>query len=398
MEFPVTSLRGASVAAVGITDLPELIEPQQHTGPVSIQVPVGINGRISANNEVDRYRFHARRGERLEFEVFARRFGSPLDSLLEIRDDKGRLLDANDDQANTVGYDGRFAAALAIPPEKDSRLEWIAPADGEYEADIRDANYFGGANHIYHFAVRPQKEDFRLMVDDDRLPMGPGESATCVVTVERRNGFAGPVKLFARDLPPGVIAMDSVIPAYLDQGNIVLTAAAGARLDARIVTIGGTSGKMERIARPHAPMGSVNGKFLLPVNSIVAAVTEAADIIVEVTPKNVTLRPGESVTLDVTVKRNGYSGPVELNVVSWNLTQEFSKLPKGVVFDDKQSKTSLGANESSGRVTFRVQPDAPILDNYLMTVIGQIAYNRVFMTRSAAPFRLSVARAVVSQR
>jgi hypothetical protein len=145
-------------------------------------------------------------------------------------------------------------------------------------------------------------------------------------------------------------------------------------------------------------MGSVNGKFLTPVSSVVAAVTEAADIIVEAEPKKVTLRPGESVTIDINVKRNGYTGPVELNVISWNLTQEFSKLPKGVVFDDKQSKTSLGENETKGRVTYRVQPDAPALDNYLMTVIGQIVYNRVFMTRSAAPFRLSVARTMVSQK
>ncbi len=131
---------------------------------------------------------------------------------------------------------------------------------------------------------------------------------------------------------------------------------------------------------------------------MVAAVTEVADIIVEAEPKKVTLRPGESVTIDINVKRNGYTGPVELNVISWNLTQEFSKLPKGVVFDDKLSKTSLGENETKGRVTYRVQPDALALDNYLMTVIGQVVYNRVFMTRSAALFRLSVARTMVSQK
>jgi hypothetical protein len=398
LHFVARSANGGSnVATVGLSDLPELTEPQ-HNGPISIQLPVGINGRISADGEVDRYRFHARAGERLEFEVAARQFGSALDSLLEIRDSKGRLLDANDDRANTVGYDGRFAAALAIPPEKDSRLEWRVPADGEYEVDIRDANYFGGKYHVYHLAIRRQKPDFTLMVDDDRLPMGPGESATCVVTVERRNGFTGPVKLFARGLPPGVSVMESTIPSNLDQGNIVLTAAPDARPDARVITISGSAGEIERIAKPHAPMGSVNGKFLAPVSSIVAAVTGGADIIVEAEPKTVTLRPGESVTINLHVKRNAYTGPIELNVISWNLTQEFSKLPKGIVFDDKRSKTSLGENEIEGRVTYRVQPDAPALDNYLMTVIGQIVYNRVFMTRSAAPFRLSVARTMVSRK
>jgi hypothetical protein len=388
---------GSNVTTVGLSDLPQLIEPP-HSGPVAIQLPVGINGRISADGEVDRYRFHAGAGERLEFEVTARQLGSPLDSLIEIRDSKARLLDANDDRANTVGYDGRFAAALAIPPEKDSRLEWRAPADGEYEIAVRDANYFGGKYFVYYLAIRRQKPDFMLMVDDDRLPIGPGESATCVVTVERRNGFQGPIKLFARGLPAGVMAMESTIPAHLDQGNIVLTAAADAKPDARVVTIGGSSGGMERIAKPHSPMGSVNGKFLAPVSSMVVAVTEAADIIVEAEPKNVTLRPGESVTINLHVKRNGYKGPIELNVISWNLTQEFSKLPKGVVFDDKRSKTSLAENETEGRVTYRALPDAPPLDSYLMTVIGQIVYNRVFMTRSAAPLRMTVTPTMVSRK
>ena len=170
----------------------------------------------------------------------------------------------------------------------------------------------------------------------------------------------------------------------------MLTASADARPDAKEIVIGGVSGGLEHIARPHAPMGSVNGKTLLPVNSVVAAVTDGADIIVEATPREITLRPGESATLEIKVTRNQYTGPLDLNVISWILTQEFSKLPKGIVFDDKRSKTALGENETQGRVTLRAMPDAPPLENYLMTVIGQIAYNRVFTTRSAAPFRLTV--------
>jgi len=33
-----------------------------------------------------------------------------------------------------------------------------------------------------------------------------------------------------------------------------------------------------------------------------------------------------------------------------------------------------------------------------MTVIGQIVYNRVFMTRSAAPFRMTVAPTMVTRK
>jgi hypothetical protein len=67
-----------------------------------------------------------------------------------------------------------------------------------------------------------------------------------------------------------------------------------------------------------------------------------------------------------------------------------SGLPAGVIYEEKQSKTSLGPNETEGRVTFRVEADAPPLDDYLMTVLGQITYNRIFMTRVAAFFRLTI--------
>jgi hypothetical protein len=185
-----------------------------------------------------------------------------------------------------------------------------------------------------------------------------------------------------------------VIPPHLDQGNIVITARPGAKPEARPIVVGGTAtaggSEIERLARPYAPMGQAGGRSFLAVPSAVAAVTEGSDIILEAEPKTLTLRRGESATVKIHVTRNSYSGPVEMNVILWNLMQRFSKLPSGLTFEEKQSKTSLGSNETEGYITFRAQPDAPQLDDYLMAVMGQITYNRIFMTRVAAPFRLSI--------
>ena len=354
-------------------------------------MPAGINGRIATDGEVDRYRFTARGGDRFEFEIQARRWGSTLDALLEIRDVSGRLLEAQDDMVNTVG---QTVDGLAFPVAKDPRIEWTAPDDGQYEVHVRDANYFGGPEYFYYFAARRQQEDFALVVDDDRMPVGPGESVTAIVTLDRRNGFTGPVKLFADGLPEGVYAHESVIPPHLDQGNIVITARPGARPDARPIVVGGRAvaggAEIERVAVPYAPMGQAGGRSFFAAPSAMAAVTEGSDIILEADPKQVTLRRGESVTVKIHVARNNYSGPIEMNIILWNLMQRFSKLPTGLVYEEKQSKTSLGPGETEGYVTFRAQPDAPPLNDYLMAVMGQITYNRVFMTRVAAPFRLSI--------
>ena len=397
-QFQLPSPRGSSnLVTLRITDLPEVPLPPGEKLPVTMHFPGGVNGCLSRDRSTDTYRFHALRGERFEFEVEAHRYGSALDALLELRDSRGKLIAAQDDGIITVG---QTADGLAYPAEKDPRLEWISRAEGDYNLTVRDANYFGGKDFVYHLVARRAHPDFALILDDDRMPVGPGQSIGRLVIVERRNGFTGPVQLSVRGLPPGVSAPPAFIPAELDQANLVLTAAPGARMDIRNVQVVGTallqgehgqSQRIERVAKPYATMGEAGGKSLFPVHNAAVAIVEGSDIILEPSPREVRLRPGESVTVKIHVTRDHYSGPVELNVILWNLMQRFSRLPKGVLFDEKQSKTSLGENETEGWVTYRAMPDAPPLENYLMVVLGQITYNRIFMTREAAPFRLTVA-------
>ena len=378
-----------------ITDLLTAMETDGQQEFIEIKIPAGISGRISAEGEVDRYRFRAREGDTLEFGV--QRGNSFLDPLLEVRDVTGTLLAAQDDGVITLGQGAR--GSLAFPADKNARIEWTAPADGEYEVQVRDANYFGSNDHVYHLVARPQEPDFALIVDDDRMPVGPGESYTSVVTVERRNGFEGPVELFVRGLPAGVIAERSIIPSHLNQGNIALTGSLDVKPDAKDVEVyglarvrlsGGQTKTIQRTAKPFAPMGQAGGRSFYAVPSLTVAAVEGSDIIMDTTPRRVTLRPGESATVDIKVTRNNYDGPVEMNVILWNLTQRLSELPAGIIFEEKQSKTSLGPKETEGWVTFRAEADAPPLDDYLMTVLGQITYNRIFMTRVAAVFRLTI--------
>ncbi|HEY7154558.1 MAG TPA: c-type cytochrome domain-containing protein [Gemmataceae bacterium] len=58
----------------------------------TIPVPATANGRIEKPGATQTWRFHAKKGQRLLLEVNARRAGSPLDSILEILDDKGQSL------------------------------------------------------------------------------------------------------------------------------------------------------------------------------------------------------------------------------------------------------------------------------------------------------------------
>lgn len=56
----------------------------------TITVPVTVNGRLDNSKAAGNYyRFHAGKGEKLNFEVNANRLGSPLDSQLEVLDTRG---------------------------------------------------------------------------------------------------------------------------------------------------------------------------------------------------------------------------------------------------------------------------------------------------------------------
>lgn len=68
-------------------------EPEIESQGGAITLPVTINGRIAAAGAENRYRFQAKKGEQLVFEVNARRLGSDLDSFLEVLDAKGNPIE-----------------------------------------------------------------------------------------------------------------------------------------------------------------------------------------------------------------------------------------------------------------------------------------------------------------
>jgi hypothetical protein len=124
-----------------ITDLPEILEPAavDPTMPAPLlTLPVGVSGRISASPEVDRYRFKARAGEELSFDVQANRTGSPLDATLVLLDAQGREVARSED-----------AHGL------DPFLVFTAPADGEYTLKLQDLRFQGGADYRYHLVAGP---------------------------------------------------------------------------------------------------------------------------------------------------------------------------------------------------------------------------------------------------
>lgn len=84
----VTSTHGKVLGnpMVTVGEFPELVAGNSNTLPV----PGTGNGRLVQPGAADTWRFAGRQGQRLIVEVHARRLGSPLDSMIEILDERGQ--------------------------------------------------------------------------------------------------------------------------------------------------------------------------------------------------------------------------------------------------------------------------------------------------------------------
>lgn len=102
-----------------------------------LPLPGTVDGKIDHPQDVDVYRFTGKAGQKVVLEIWAARYGSALDSLLTVYDAAGRELASNDDWKGT----------------RDSRLETVLPATGEYYAVIMDANDHGGPLHLYRLRL-----------------------------------------------------------------------------------------------------------------------------------------------------------------------------------------------------------------------------------------------------
>ncbi len=156
----VTSDSGISnVLLFSVSDLPEIEEAEAadaklaNDSPPSSQkvtTPVLINGKLSGP-DIDNYTFRATAGQKLVFEIEARRMGSAIDPAFEIYDAAGREIARNDD-----------APSLGV----DSRLEVTFPKAGEYRVSVHDSKFSDQLLNFYRLKIG--KYDFA----DSIYPLG----------------------------------------------------------------------------------------------------------------------------------------------------------------------------------------------------------------------------------
>ncbi len=104
-----------------------------------IETPAVVNGTLGEADR-DLYRVSLTAGERIVFEVEARRLGSAVDPVLAIRSRDGRIIERSDDSPG-IGA--------------DARLSFVPPADGDYIVEVHDARFSNQKRNFYRLLAGP---------------------------------------------------------------------------------------------------------------------------------------------------------------------------------------------------------------------------------------------------
>jgi len=216
----------SNCVAYAVDDLPECQEAEPNDTAADAQridLPRIVNGRITQPGDVDVFRFGGRAGQEVVADVYARRLGSPLDSLLRLTDASGKVLEWNDDHMQRDdGY--LHTGAGLLTHHADSYLSARLPEDGVYHVQVSDAQEHGGEAYAYRLRLTPPQPDFALCVNPSSVTVPAGRAAAVWVHAVREDGFGGDIEVALKDAPAGFALQGGRIPAGRQSVRVTLTA------------------------------------------------------------------------------------------------------------------------------------------------------------------------------
>jgi hypothetical protein len=207
-----------------VDTLPESVEQEPNDTPATAQritLPIIVNGRIGKPGDRDVFRFEGRAGQTIIADVRARRLDSPLDSVLELTDARGKVLAYNDD------HDDRGAGLHTH--HADSLLRVTLPSDGTYYLHLGDAQRQGSSAHVYRLRVSAPQPDFALRVTPCSINVRPGATVAVTVHALRKDGFSGDIPLFLKYSPVDFALVGARVPANQEVVRLTLHVPAKAR-------------------------------------------------------------------------------------------------------------------------------------------------------------------------
>lgn len=334
------AVAGANEIALDVGDDNEFVEAEPNDDAASAtpieQLPAILNGVIERDSDFDCYRFTAKKGQRLIFETVSRSFGSPLDSRLDLYDERGRRLKNSDD----------------VSSRPDSIIDHTFAADGEYAIRIGDATSIGGPRHVYRLKIREPRPDFTLTVSPDNPRVSAGGAVALKVLVTRQDGFKGDIALSVPNPPAGVTVSSAVLTQNQNEQTLSLAASADAKASVYTIEVVGEAKigekQVKRQAIPAEQIRYINAWRYVPVNDLLVAVVPRAPYSLSWSTPQIELSPGKTVEASIQVDRaNGFKAPVR--IVLQGLPSRVAAPP-----------VTIAEGETEAKIEFRGANNAPV--------------------------------------
>lgn len=339
----------------------------------SIGEPIALNGIIERPGDVDYFKVPFKKGQQVVLQAYAQSLGSPLDSVVNVYNEKGNSLGGNDDGGGRRRLDSKQTLNIT--------------ADGDYFIRVTDHLERGGPNFVYRLelvASQPQltfaSPHYSVNDSQYRQFMAIPKGGRMVLLQNfTRSAVNGDFKFEASGLPPGVKLLSQLAPKDQPGMPLMFEAAADAPIGAAVVPV---------VLKPVDPAQKIIGKMrqefdIVRAGNVVyytefedklpVAVVEEAPYSLEIVKPTVPLVANGIMQMKVLAKRkDGFKAPIRV-LMPWK--------PVGI--------SSLGEQtipEGQNECSFQLDANSAVVASaHHFTVMGEAdaGGGRVY---NAAPF------------
>ena len=291
-----------------VSTLPGVLEVEPNNDAATgtpAAIPGAFDGIIETEGDQDFYKFEGTAGQVVEFRVWARAMGSPLDSVMHLISPAGTYVVGDDD-----------AAAI------DASMRVTLAETGAYSLYIHDHLKRGGPTFAYRIEVSPVVAKLAMKLAENlpaQITVPQGNQSYLLVNASRAD-FDAPIKVNMVDLPAGLTPAAEVLPAGQTTVPVLITAAADAPVTASLARIQGQQDVPENpiLGELDHEVRLITGAndttfFGRTVDRVAVAVSEPAPFNVEiVTLKTPIVQGGYRNLMIKATRKEGFKDPIDL--------------------------------------------------------------------------------------
>ena len=180
-------------------------KPEQATRASAL--PAVFGGALSGRGDSDCFAVPVKKGQKLRAEVFCQRLGLPLDAILKVMDETGKVLASAEDQKD----------------HGDPVANWTAAADGIHQVVVSDQFHRGGESHEYVLEVAEVGPSFEVTLADGKaLKVVRGKKLELKVNVKLLDGWTEPLVARVTGLPQTLPVKEVAVPVKGGDATLVI--------------------------------------------------------------------------------------------------------------------------------------------------------------------------------